>query len=264
MRLVRLLSLSLVVGCVVTALVGCKIDTTGPEDSREFKNPYDWVGVRHNDCLRYVLETVKKSPEYSWTLKDGNRLVEQYFGSDGGHLILVSPQGVARPVSEATTESAYELASRGTDYFVSFLDSLEREDLVSPAFVAFASEILRSVERGEGKDVFDDIGRRVDAYDLTASEKQVLLLGLAVAEHSSAFWQSELKEITKGKTAPDSPFEILSMGPPAILVGMDIIGGVSQGVISYLNGGDFWDVVGSGLIGAASTSACGFLGFFRR
>ncbi|MGQ9604314.1 MAG: hypothetical protein ACUVUU_08975 [bacterium] len=268
MRFITLISLLLVVGSVVAALIGCGVDTTGPEDSREFKNPYDWVGVKHNDCLQYVVERVKKNPEYNWSIEDAKALVEQYFGSDGDHLILVAPQGVARPVSKATIESAYELASRGSDYFVSFLDSLKAEGLVSPAFVAFAREILRSVDRGEGKDVFDDIGRRLDAHDLTAAERQVLLLGLAVADHSSAFWQSELEEITKvvnrGKSVTDSPFEILSIPPAAAIAGMDLIGGGGQALITYLNGGDFWDVITNGLVGAATASGCGFLSMFVR
>ena len=79
---------------------------------------------------------------------------------------------------------------------------------------------------------------------------------VAIAKHSSRLWRENGSEII-------GPFPILGVPPAAVIVGMDVIGGVATDIISHCSGNSTGHAVIGGLIGGAAASACGGLGFLR-
>ncbi len=240
---------------MIALVLGCETDVTQPTETEAFRNPYDWVGKEHNECISYVMDRVAAHPDSQWQAIDAINLVQEYFGSNKDLAILTGiPHPRGFPPAELL-EFVLNLAYGGRERYISFLDSLQSEGALSRRFSELSLEILDAIDSQASTHLLNAICVKVDTAEIPVIEKDLLLLQVAIARHSKELWEQA--------SCSTDPFPMLSVAPPLLIAGMDVIGGVAGGIVSYRSGNSATDAIVDGLIIGGATSACGFLGLLR-
>lgn len=244
-----------VVALLIACLIGCQTENSvSPVDTKTEENPYDWVGKKHNECLTWLMDRILVDSTDSLSQADVISLVRDYFRADPTMRLL----GISNEVkanSEQAISLALPIAFSGMRGYRSFLDSLTNEGAVSRKFAELSIGILDGLGSSGSNSELDGISQEIASADLIEDEKALLWLELSIAKYSRKLWATYEKQ--------EGPFLILSIPPAAIIVGMDVIGGVATGIISHRSGNSTRDSVIDGLIGGAAASGCGLLGMLR-
>ena len=238
-KLIQLLIIFMVIAIFIP---GCKNSIQEPKISMD--SPYNWVGIEHNKCLSYVIGKVTNDSLKDWQDYDVEKLVIDYFNSTRN----MNVQQNVKIVGSKT-----DLNKKYVDSYFQFVDSLVTIGSVSATFRNFDREIINAIGEYDFEESLEDIEAEVARSKINQYEKEILFIEISVARHSSKFWSNETR-ISKGKRP------MLGLGPIAVLVGIDVIGGGISAYFSWHSGHSGWDIAKDALVGAAGTSACAWLG----
>lgn len=229
-----------------------------------FENPYEEVGIYHNEGLKYVFEEYSKLMETRSEVNQQEKLNElmiNFFSEKG------LPWGIK--VSRSDSKSFLKKLSAGA---MSRSENVNFENVMQQKYCDEVREVLSGDKKIGSPQALvlkiNIIERKIADSEMSELEKAQVLVATAVAKHSSVFWMEQmlladdsptLIKSRSGEFGDDvwlSWFQRVFMPKATKVLEADFAGAVAGIVEGFFFGGAVGSVVpGAGTVTVAITGA---------
>ena len=216
------------------------------------QNPYNFVGVQHNQCLRFLMK--KGDFSTSKLVKNAFTFIKQ---NDGGFIEEFDKSFEEKIL--LICDNFLSQFKRDNCITVDILNEIKLKDDVRAELFWLVSTILNfDVEIQSFVSILEQLNNweyRINNSNYTHTDKVILLSSSAVARHSTAFWTKEYNLELEGTSATDRVTRKKKCLRTAFTICADVIGAVGGAVAGTVAGGPVGGVIGGVATSGAMSGA---------